>query len=214
MLLSHPLIITSVILVFLGLILLIIALVGMRKRKLSVTAAIIMAALLIFSLSALFLTISIASQGYHALTGEECAATVKVEPVGEQKFNARFSMPDGNEQVFSLAGDQLHVEAHILRWKALASLFGPRISYELDQVAGRQAISNNEKPKALSVYSLSYEKPLNMFDLRKRFVPFALLLDAESAPAMVISANTPEEFRVMISPTGLLMRKIEKEAGK
>jgi hypothetical protein len=211
MLLSNPLIVIATFFSLFGLIFLILALVGIKKRKLITTGAIFVTVFLMLSLSAIFVAVSIATQGYRTLTGEELAATIKIEPIGEQKFNARFSMPNGNEKVFSLAGDQLSVKAHILRWKPLVSLFGPQTSYELDQVAGRYALLNTETAKAPALYSLSYEKPLNMFDLRQRFAMLAPFLDAESASAALNNANSTEEFRVMVSAAGVLIRKKNKE---
>ena len=104
-------------------------------------------------------------------------------------------MPDGSEKIFSLAGDQLYVDAHILKWKPLANIFGLHTSYELDRVAGRYSILNDETTKVRTVYSLSREKPLNMFDLRQRFAMLNPLLDAEYGSATFINSNSPEEFR-------------------
>jgi hypothetical protein len=214
MLLTNPLIVLAMICALLGLIFFIITLVRIKKRTLLATTMIFVTALLMFSLSALFGTISIAIQGYHAFTREELAAIVKVEPTDEQKFIARFVMPDGNEKMFSLAGDQLYVDAHILKWKPLANIFGLHTSYELDRVAGRYTIPNDETSKVHTVYSLSYEKPLNMFDLRQRFAMLDPLLDTEYGSATFINSNTSEEFRIMVSTTGLLVRKINKEPGR
>jgi hypothetical protein len=214
MLLTNPLIILSMIFALLGLIFLIITIVRIKKRTLFATAMIFVTALLSLSLSALFGTISIATQGYHALTREELAAIVKVEPTGEMTFIARIVMPDGSEKMFSLAGDQLYVDAHILKWKPLANIFGLHTSYELDRVAGRYTMPNDETTKVHTVYSLSYEKPLNMFDLRQRFAIFTPLLDAEYGSATFINSNSAEEFRIMVSTTGLLVRKINKEPGR
>ncbi len=73
--------------------------------------------LLMSALSALFGTISISTYGYQAFTKEELAATVVVTPISKQKFNAQFIMPDGTRKNFELAGDQLYIDAHILKWK-------------------------------------------------------------------------------------------------
>jgi hypothetical protein len=205
------LLIIAILFSFIGLIFLIITIVILKKRKLLGTVMSFVIALLMFSLSALFGTISIALQGYHALTMEELAAIVKVEPTGEQKFTARFFMPDGSEKAFSLAGDQLYVDAHIIKWKPLANIFGLHTSYELDRVGGRYAILNDEITKVRTVHSLSKEKPLDLYDLRRRFAILNPLLDAEYGSATFINSNSAEEFMVMVSTTGLLIRKTEKE---
>jgi hypothetical protein len=208
----NPLVIVAMLFALFGLIFLIIAIVRIKKRKLFASATNLLIALLLISTSALFGTISIAIQGYQELTREDLAAIVKLEPTGEQRFSARFSMPDGSEKIFSLAGDQLYVDAHILKWKPLANLFGLHTSYELDRVAGRYAILNDEIKKVHTVYSLAKDKPLNMFDIRQRFAMLNPLLDAEYGSATFISSNNAEECRVMVSTTGLLIRKSENES--
>lgn len=211
MTLANPLIITTMLFALLGLIFLILTISAVRKKKFIGSAFQFLVALLMISLSALFGTISIAIQGYHALILEELAATVKVEPTGEQRFIARFTLPDGGEKVFSLAGDQLYIDAHILKWKPLANLFGQHTSYELDRVAGRYASLNDETTKMRTVYSLSKVKPLDMFELRRRFAFLNPLLDAEYGSATFINSNKSEEFRVLVSTTGLMIRTTEKE---
>ena len=214
MLLSNPLIVLAMLFALLGLIFLIITIARIKRWKLLSSATNLLTALLMLSLSALFGTISSAIQGYHALTKEELAAIVKVEPTGVQRFDARFSMPDGSEKIFFLAGDQLYVDAHILKWKPLANMFGLHTSYELDRVAGRYTLLNDEITKVRTVYSLSKDKPLNMFDLRQRFAMLNPLLDAEYGSATFINSDSPEEFRLMVSTTGLLIRKIDNNQVK
>lgn len=211
MFLSNPLVVISMVFAVLGLIFLVIAIVEAKKWKVFPSATNFVTALLMLSLSALFGTISVAIQGYQALTREELAAIVSVEPTGRQEFKARFAMPDGSEKIFSLAGDQLYVDAHILKWKPLANMLGLHTSYELDRVAGRYASLHDETTKVRTVYSLSKDKPLNMFDLRQRFGMLTPLLDVEYGSATFIHSNSPGEFRLMVSTTGLLIRRIDTE---
>lgn len=212
--LSNPLIVVAMLFALLGLIFLVMTIAALKKRKLFGTAIDLVITLLMFSISALFGTISIAVQGYHALTREELAAIVKVEPTGKQKFIARLSMPDGSEKVFSLSGDQLYIDAHILKWKPIANIFGLHTSYELGRVAGRYASLKDEIAKVHTVYSLSKDRPLDMFDLQRRFAILNPLLDAEYGSATFINSNSTEEFRVMVSTSGLLIRKTGKETGQ
>jgi hypothetical protein len=212
--LLNPLFVFTLFFALLGLVFFIMTIVTLKKRKVFGTAMNFVIALLMVSLSALLGTISIAIQGYYAFTREELAAIVKVEPAGEQKFIARFSMPDGGEKVFSLAGDQLYVDAHILKWKPLANIFGLHTTYELNRVAGRYAVLNDEIAKVHTVYSLSKDRPLDMFDLRRRFAILNPLLDAEYGSATFINSSSAEEFRVMVSTTGLMIRKSETETGQ
>jgi hypothetical protein len=53
-----------------------------------------------------------------------------------------------------------------------------------------------------------------MFDLRRRFALLTPLLDTEYGSATFINSNSAEEFKVMVSTTGLLIRKTEKVTGE
>lgn len=208
---SSPLVIISILFAALAGTFLIATLAALRKRKLFGTSMNFIIMLLMLSLAALFGTISISIQGYHALTKEELAAVVKIEPAGAQKFTARFSFPDGGEKVFSLAGDQLYVDAHILKWKPLVNIFGLHTAYELDRVAGRYENLHDETTRARTVYTLSKDKPVDMFLLRRRFEILGPLVDAEYGSATFINSNKAEECNIMVSTTGLLIRKVGKE---
>lgn len=208
---SNPLIIAVIISGVLGLICLVIAVLALKKRKLFGTVISFLLAVISFLLAALFGTISISIQGYRALTKEELAAIVKIEPTGAQSFTARFHLPDGSEKVFSLAGDQLNVDAHILKWKPIVNLLGLHTTYELDRVSGRYINIDDEKTKARTVYALSKDKPLDMFNLRRKFEILRPLVDAEYGSASFIGSTRAEEFRIMVSTTGLLIRKGEEE---
>lgn len=207
-------IVFSALFAVLGILFLFMTISVLRKKKLFGTTVNFIAALLMLALAALFGTISVAIQGYHALTKEELAATVSIERVGEQRFIARFSMPNGVMKAFTLAGDQLYVDAHILKWKPLANIFGLHTSYELDRVSGRYALLADEQTKTRTVHSLAYEKPVDMFELRRRFTALNPLLDTEYGSATFISADSAEEYRVLVSTTGLLVRKTERGANK
>ena len=212
--LSNPLVIAALLFTFLGLIFLFLTVDVLKKKQFFGTALSLVTVLLLLSLAALCGTISVAIQGYQALTREELAATVKIEPAGGQRFTARFSMPDGSVRTFSLAGDQLYVDAHILKWKPLANVLGLHTSYELDRVSGRYINLNDETTKPRTVYLLSRDKSVDMFRLRQRFAFLNPLLDAEYGSATFSSAAAAEEFKVMVSTTGLLIRPVEKEPGR
>lgn len=166
-------------------------------------------ALLFFSVSALLATISIATQGYRALTREEEAAVVRTVPLGPGRFIARFNFPDGRQEEYHLAGDELYVDAHILKWKSIANLLGLHTAYELDRVSGRYASLEDEQANERTVFSLARDKPIDMFGLRRRFPALRPLVDAEYGSATFIPAHHPVEYRVLVSTSGLLIRKSE-----
>ncbi|HYA87643.1 MAG TPA: hypothetical protein VEI57_11330 [Nitrospirota bacterium] len=208
---SNPLVIIAMLFALLALVCLVATAVALKKGKLFGASMKFISTLLMLSLAALFGTISISLQGYQALTKEELAAVVNIKPTGVQKFTARFTFPDKSERVFALAGDQLYVDAHILKWKPIANICGLHTDYELDRVEGRYENLNEETSKIRTVYALSKDKLVDMFYLRRRFEILKPLVDAEYGSATFINSNRAEEFEVMVSTTGLLIRTTEKD---
>jgi hypothetical protein len=183
---------------------------AMRRRRFMGSAFGIVVMLLFISLSALFATISISTQGYRALTREEVAATVVVDRLGPARFKARFTFADGREEVFTLAGDEFYVDAHILKWKPLVNVLGLHTTYQLDRVAGRYIRVEDEQSLRRTVYPLAEAKALDMYDLRSRFPFFRPLVDAEYGSATFIAVEDWAKFEVRVSTTGLLIRKVSE----
>ena len=165
--------------------------------------------LLLLAVGALAATIAIGTHGYTALTREEVAATLLVQPTGPQRFSATVRYPDLREVKFELAGDEVYVDAQILKWKPMANVFGLHTAYELDRIAGRYRSIDHERAAPRTIFSLARDKPLDLFDLRKRYTFLAPLLDAEYGSASYVGVSRPAEIELRVSTTGLLMREIK-----
>jgi len=148
-------------------------------------------------------------QGYRALTREEVAATVQTQPMGDKRFRAQFSFSDGRQLTYMLTGDELYVDARILKWHAVANVFGLHTAYELDRVAGRFKDLAEEQKRPRSVFSLAPDRLVDLFGLRQRYAALSPLLDAEYGSATFVGADAPAMFEVRVSTTGLLVRRIE-----
>ena len=163
--------------------------------------------LLLILFGALAATIAIGTHGYTALTREEVAATLLVQPTGQQKFSATVRYPDLREVKFDLTGDEVYVDAQILKWQPIANIVGLHTAYELDRIAGRYRSIDNERSAPRTVFSLSRDKPIDLFDLRKRYTFLSPLLDAEYGSASYVTVSRPAEIELRVSTTGLLMRE-------
>ncbi len=181
----------------------IVALVRARPLGFALRA---LSGLLLLSLGALAGTIAVGTQGYRALTREDLAARLTVLPAGAQRFAVTVRFPDGRQAAFDLAGDEIYVDAHILKWKPLANVLGLHTAYELDRVAGRYEGIEQERSAVRTVYSLSQTKPVDLFWLRQRYAFLSTLLDAEYGSATFVSVTRPAELELRVSTTGLLMR--------
>jgi len=162
--------------------------------------------LLLVSLGLLSGAIAIGLQGYQALTKEEVAATIAVRPTGPQRFSAIVRQPDGRSQAFDLAGDEIYVDAHILKWKPIANLIGLHTAYELDRVGGRYQALEQERIAPRTIYLLRDERPVELFQLRQRYAFLAPLYDAQYGSGTFVQVKEPAELEVRLSTSGLLVR--------
>jgi hypothetical protein len=166
---------------------------------------------LFLSLAALAATIGVSTQGYRALTLEEVAATVTTVPTGVREFEAHVRFPDGRDTTFHVMGDQLMVDAHILKWHPVANILGVHTQYELDRLGGRYLEIEDERSAPRTVHSLKTDKPADLFHLARRYTLLAFLLDTEYGSATYIGVHRPARFEVRVSTTGLLVREVEPD---
>jgi hypothetical protein len=177
------------------------------RQRLGALVATLVAALCL-ALAALCGTISVGIRGYRALTHEVVAATIKTDPLGPRRFRATVTLADGKLHMFDLAGDAVYVDAHILKWRPIVNLLGLHTAYELDRIAGRYRALGDEQTRERTVYSIARSKPIDMFDLARRYWLLAPLVDAEYGSATFINATEPATYEVRVSTTGLLVRRI------
>jgi hypothetical protein len=184
-----------------------------RRARVSSLVA-LLAAVLSFTLVALCATLTVGIRGYRALTQEVVAATITTEPLGPQRFRATVTLPDSSLRMYDLAGDEIYVDAHILKWRPLANVLGLHTAYELDRIAGRYRSVGDEQTRERTVYSLARGKPFNTFDLARRYWVLRPFVDAQYGSATFINATAaggPQDARsvtyeVRVSTTGLLVR--------
>jgi hypothetical protein len=192
----------------LALLLLRAALGAWRGRQRFGSLVAVLAAALSLTLAALCGTISVGIRGYRALTQEVVAATIQTDPIAPGHFRATVTLADGSLHMFDLAGDAVYVDAHILKWRPVVNLLGLHTAYELDRIAGRYRALGDEQTRKRTVYSIAHAKPIDMFDLARRFWLLRPLVDAEYGSATFINAGEPATYEIRVSTTGLLVRRI------
>lgn len=160
------------------------------------------------SLAALSSTLAVSTQGYRGLTSEELAMTVTTVPTGPHAFQAYVEFPDGRDTTLAVRGDQVLVDARILKWHYIGNVLGLHTQYELDRLTGRYVDIDDERTGVRTVHSLHAEKPIDLFDLAQRYSLLSLLVDAEYGSATYIEVERPSRFEVRVSTTGLLVREV------
>lgn len=169
--------------------------------------------LLLMTIGTLAGAIGLGMQGYRALTHEEVAARIDVRPIGPQRFTATFHIPDRPETTYVVAGDEIYVDAHILKWKPLANVLGLHTAYELSRVSGRYENIAQERSAERTVHSLARDRPVDLFELRRRYALLQPVLDAEYGSGTFVPVRRAASFEVRVSTTGLLIREAATTGG-
>lgn len=209
LLMASPLAMAGLILLVVGALLLIAALVALKRRRPFRFVMRSLLGLTLLLLGVISGAIGAGMQGYRALTREDLAARIVVQPIGPQMFSATVHIPGRAETTYyELAGDALYVDAHILKWRPWANVLGLHTAYELDRISGRYDDVEQERAARRTVHTLAPERWVNLFALRTRYAALAPLLDAEYGSGSFVRVTEPGEFHVMVSTTGLLIRPI------
>lgn len=195
---------------FSSVVLLVVFLHSVRRRRTVSSLLAVFAAVAAGLISALAVTVLVGMRGFTALTREDTAAWIRTVPAGDQEFVAHFRLPDGRIEVFELTGDELYVDAHILKWKSVANLFGLHTVYELDRVAGRYSELDDERHAERTVFSLSPTRFVDLFHLRRASELLAPLVDAEYGSASFIAARDTALWELRVSTSGLLLREAQQ----
>lgn len=201
-----PLLVFIIAPALMALVLVCYALPAIKKKRWLGLGTRVLGALLLLSLSALAMTLSVATAGYYALTHEALAATVQLRQLGDQRYSAIFSFPDGSQQAFELAGDQFSVEANIVKWHPFANILGLHTHYRLERVAGRYDILEHEQTRPRTVYALAQAASWDVLELKRHFAPLETLVDAEYGSATFAAAQELATYHIYVSTTGLLVR--------
>jgi hypothetical protein len=151
--------------------------------------------------------IALGTQGMQALTQEQSAARIKVVPTGVQRYDATVTFADGRVETYDLAGDDIYIDAHIVKWTPLANSLGLQTSYRLDRISGRYRAIEQESMARRTIYSIGTPVLIDLVALGKR-LPLADFFDAEYGSATYVPVAGPAELELMVSTTGLLLRPL------
>src|SRR5213593_3087073 len=205
----EPLVFVIAAFALLSVVLLVTALAAVQRQRWMGTSLALVLAVLCLALAALAATVSVAMQGYRALTREVVAATVVTRPSGPERFVATFTFPDGRRELYELTGNALYVDAHIVKWHPRANILGLYTAYQLDRVSGRYDRLEDEQTKPRRIFSLSRPTPVDMFQVARSLAflrRWGRVVDAEYGSATFIATREPTQLELRVSTSGLLFR--------
>ena len=113
--------------------------------------------------------IVLGTEGMRALTHEETAARIKVVPTGPQTYDATVTFADGRVRTYALAGDDIYLDAHIVKWTPLANQLGLHTTYRLDRIGGRYRNLAQETTAPRTIHSLAVPGGIDIIGMARRF---------------------------------------------
>jgi hypothetical protein len=168
---------------------------------------------LLLAIAALLFVVSLNLHTYARLTLERPVAEIVFEKRGPQAFNATLTqVPNGEIQMFVLAGDEWQLDARVLKWKGWANLFGLDAQYRLERVSGRYRDITQERTAERTVYPLAENPGMDLWQItldRPDRLPF---VDAIYGNAAYMPMSDGARYEISISQTGLIARPVNTAA--
>ena len=151
--------------------------------------------------------VSLGLEGVQAMAREDTAARISVRPTAAQRFEATVRFADGRSEIYDIAGDEIYIDAHVLKWTPTLNRFGLHTSYRLDRIGGRYRTLAQENTARRTIYALSPPLLVDLVALRQR-APNVMseFLDAEYGSATFVPVTGPSDLEVRVSTSGLLVR--------
>ncbi len=158
---------------------------------------------------------------YQRLVYEQAIAEITFEELDVQRYRADIRALDSDfQQSVELNGDEWQLDAQVLTWQGLATLFGLDANYRLHRIAGRYLDIEDERARPRSVYSLLQKQPMidaDKFDLWQfahKHQDWLHWVDAAYGSAVFLPMTDGAKYRIAISRTGLIARPVNEQARK
>lgn len=158
---------------------------------------------------------------YQRLVYEQVIAEITFQKLSAQQYRADINALDSDfQKTVNLKGDEWQLDAQVLTWQGVATLFGLDANYRLHRISGRYVDIDEEQQRPRSVFSLVKKRALienEKFDLwqfANKYQDWLHWVDAAYGSAVFLPMTDGAKYSVAISRTGLIARPANDEARK
>ncbi|HEY4367280.1 MAG TPA: hypothetical protein VGN07_08610 [Steroidobacteraceae bacterium] len=185
-----------------------------RARFLAATGGALMG-LLLLAIAALTFVVSLNLHTYARLTYERPIAEIIFEARDPQHHRATLTqIPGGEMQVFILAGDEWQLDARVLKWRGWANLLGLDAQYRLERVSGRYRNIEQERHDERTVYDLSENPGVDLWELSTKYPRWMPFVDAVYGSATYMPMADGARYEIGMTQSGLVARPLNEAARK
>ncbi len=173
-----------------------------------------------FGLSLLALGIAVGIVAYDVYSYKQIlvgqpVATINFETIEDQYFDALVVDANGNQQRFSLHGDQWQLDARIIKWQGYLSGFDIKPAFRLDRLSGRYYDIHKETTEKRSTFSM-VKSPLqlDLWQFINEHPAWFSVLDANYGTARYLPMKNGALYEISLTNSGLNVRPLNDVASK
>ena len=193
-----------------GLVLLAVGLLRLRRGRLAAAGGYGIVGLAPLVLGLLLGAAALNLHTYQRLTYERPVAELHFRYLAPQHYRVELHPAQGVPQPLELRGDEWQLDARILKWRGPANLMGLDARYRLERLSGRYRNLEQERGALRTVYALSTDPGLDLWELAARDrVPW---VDARYGSATYLPMADGAWFQVSVTQSGLIARPMNGAA--
>lgn len=196
----------------LGLVFLMLSVARLRRRRIVAAGGLGLVSAVFLASGVMLGAVALNLQTYQRLTYEQPVAKLAFARLGPERFEATIDYPDGARDMFVLTGDEWQLDARVLKWKGFATVLGLDARFRLERLSGRHRDLQRARNGPHSVYPLSAQTGLNLWDLAQRHERWIPWVDATYGTATYLPMADRARYSVRLTPSGLIGRPVNPEA--
>lgn len=150
--------------------------------------------------------------GYERLTDEQLVGVIEFSRSAAEEYTARLMVDGQLDRLLALRGDEWQLDARVVTWKPPATILGLEPVYQLERLSGRYSSIDRERSEPRTVHGLAEERPLDLWNLARKFPKFAPGVDAFYGTATYLPMADGARFRITLSRDALIARPLNDAA--
>ena len=143
---------------------------------------------------------------YRRLTDEQLAAKVLTRRVAERQYLVTLEVPGQAPRQLQVLGDEWQIDARVMKWRPMATVAGFDTVYRLERLSGRYSDVQMERTAPRSVYQLSGNEPLDVWQAVRVYQRWLPMVDARYGSAAYVPLAPGASYVVSVSASGLVVR--------
>ena len=149
-------------------------------------------------------------QTYSRLTHERDVAFITIEATDQPQYYLAHVTLEGEEFPvdFDVLGDELRLEARVVKWTPWANILGYDSIYKLDRLSGRYSNIRDEREKERSIHSVTSEPGVDVFELIKQRGGWLKAVDAYYGSGTYVPMVDGAQYEVLMTQNGLITRPV------